>query len=34
MRGGHATLLWFRKAAFTRAIVDSFDRLTRTGEAA
>lgn len=25
--GGHATLLWFHKGAFTTAIADSFDRL-------
>jgi pimeloyl-ACP methyl ester carboxylesterase len=31
--GGHATLLWFHKAAFAAAIADSFDRLVRAGAA-
>ena len=29
--GGHATLLWFHKGAFTTAIADSFDRLVAAG---
>ena len=29
--GGHATLLWFHKGAFSDAIADSFDRLVRAG---
>jgi dienelactone hydrolase len=28
-RGGHATLVWYRKAALTSAIVASFDRMSR-----
>ena len=31
--GGHATLLWFHKGSFTRAVVDSFDRLIHAGTA-
>lgn len=31
--GGHATLLWFHKGAFARAIADSFDRLGHAGTA-
>ena len=31
VRGGHASLLWFRKATLASAIADSFDRLIRAG---
>ena len=30
LRGGHASLVWFRKDQLTDAIVDSFDRMPRT----